>query len=310
TAVSFFGSSLSSSLSTALWNLNFEVLLITFCLLLLAAHDRGRLSSPKPYLLGVLLALAFACRPTAALFILACFLYLYLTDIRALLKTAAASFAGLVVFMAFSLYTYGMILPPYYFTKASGGSIPTAFYGVLLSPSRGLLIFSPFIALVLIYAFALRKQLKGFKIFWLVLSWPVLHIALVSNTSFWWGGNCFGSRLLTDSLPAYILLTFLILRVMNEKGMDLKKPLTVFLAAGALAIWINTYQGLFNKWTAHWNGNPYVNEEHALDWRYPQFLMNGQRLKERVLEHLGRDKYWIYVDEDNHTLSIVPYQKR
>ncbi|KKL08852.1 hypothetical protein LCGC14_2571700, partial [marine sediment metagenome] len=246
------------------------------------------------------------CRPTAAIFILACFLYLYLTDVRALIKTAAGSFAGLVLFMVFSQYTYGMILPPYYFTKMGGGITLTTFYGVLLSPSRGLLIFSPFIILVFIYSFALRKQLKGYNIFWLALSWPILHIALVSNTSFWWGGSCYGSRLLTDSLPAYIMIAFLTVRVMNEKGMDLRKHLAVFLAVGALAIWINTYQGLFNKWTAHWNGNPHVNEERVLDWRYPQFLADGEQIRSRVLEHLGKDKYEVYIDDQRKSLIIIP----
>ena len=60
------------------------------------------------------------------------------------LKSAAAFVAQLVVLVAFSWREFGEILPPYYRLGLEGGTFSgEALAGLLGSPSRGLLVFSP-----------------------------------------------------------------------------------------------------------------------------------------------------------------------
>lgn len=58
-------------------------------------------------------------------------------------------------------------------------------------------------------------------------------------------------------------------------------------AAGLFAVWVNTYQGLFNGSTAQWNASPNIDEfpEYLFDWRYPQFLHTRARGVERLARH-------------------------
>ena len=68
-SVFVFGSSLMSTMGTALWNLNATVLFILATLLFIVGYDCGQRQSLNPYLPGFLLFSAYLCLPTAAIFI-------------------------------------------------------------------------------------------------------------------------------------------------------------------------------------------------------------------------------------------------
>jgi hypothetical protein len=311
--VSFFGSSLMSSLGTALWSHNYATLLTSLGLMLLALHDTGRTRSLNPYLLGTVLFLSYFCRPTSAIFILVVFTYLLVKDRKILLKTGATSFCLMLGFVGFSWHEYGQLLPPYYMLKLGGeeSSFLTALYGLLLSPSRGLLVFSPFLLPVLAATAYMIRRLKGDALFWMALGWFAVHILVLSNWYGWWGGNSFGPRLQTDSLPALVFISFLLWRRIIEEPKRKwfrYSAAGVYLTLGVLAIWINSYQGLNNKWTQVWNENPIMKVspvENLFNWRYPQFLATGESFRENVLNYIGRDKYEVFIDYSTYSLKSV-----
>jgi hypothetical protein len=50
------------------------------------------------------------------------------------------------------------------------------------------------------------------------------------------------------------------------------------------AVYVHSWQGLFNPYTARWNMQPGIGDhpEYLFDWRYPQFLHNKERHEARI----------------------------
>ena len=111
----------------------------------------------------------------------------------------------------------------------------------------------------------------------------------------WWGGWGFGSRLMTDVLPAFLLLALLVAASARQNLSDgaWRAAVAAFGALALVAVLINSGQGLYNPATLAWNrwpmpGGPGEAGEEALmlDWRYPQFLAGTNQLAARALPYL------------------------
>ena len=73
--------------------------------------------------------------------------------------------------------------------------------GTLMSPSRGLLVFSPWaIAAVLCLPIAFCQLRLRTLLPWLLLT-LVAHALLISTFSVWFAGSCFGPRYWTEVIP-------------------------------------------------------------------------------------------------------------
>ena len=72
--------------------------------------------------------------------------------------------------------------------------------GLLFSPSRGLLIFSP---IVLVIALARQAGAKGAIVAW-TLAAALVQLIVYSSYAVWWGGYSFGPRYCLDLLPALV----------------------------------------------------------------------------------------------------------
>jgi len=276
------GSSLTSTLATSLWSLNFTLLFYAFSLWLIVRFEMGQDKSVHPAALGFSLFAAFLCRPTAAIFILLVFAYLFIRSRRQLAGTAVVS---LLFLLGFSLIVYremGAWLLPYYIpSRLEGTGSPwwVVWYGLLFSPGRGLFVFTPiFLAPLLALPQTWRSWVKK-PLFWLAAVWISLQITVVSTFPSWWGGFSFGPRLLTDITPAFYLLLLLWAREMIQKGDAWRHTTTgrLFPFLVVASLFINSYAGLFNAHAQEWNGGkmlPHVDRapEVLLDWRHPQFL--------------------------------------
>ena len=96
----------------------------------------------------------------------------------------------MAAFVAFSWYEFGELLPPYYRLGLEGGAFSAeALAGLLVSPSRGLLLFSP----LLLAAWAARPLARR--------DWPLAHgvvaggtrVARAARCSRSHGGRCGGA---------------------------------------------------------------------------------------------------------------------
>jgi hypothetical protein len=293
--VFWFGTSFASTGGTALWSHNFAALFALVAIYLSVKATRFGLTRLWPAI-SVCLFMAYLCRPTLAL--LSPFVLLFLFSYHRVTAVKSALLLALLLLglVGFSMHEWGQVLPDYYMPKRlSGNQFTLALYGNMLSPARGLLVFSPFIVLAwLCYRDAIRDM--GLKKSWLLigLAWPVLHWIAVSRFPVWAAGWSYGPRFMTDVLPGLFLLTIRSWPV--SFGPARRRAALVILGLGCVfAVWVNSWQGLYNPYTARWNMQPDigVHPEYLFDWRYPQFMHNKERHEARIRdesEKLGYQK--------------------
>jgi hypothetical protein len=135
--------------------------------------------------------------------------------------------------------------------------------GLLVSPSRGLLIFCPF----LLAGFAgltvalVRPAWSRFR----PLAWGTLaHLALFSGYAVWWGGMGFGPRYLAEILPLLVILVAPVAGTLRQRA-----PLgTAFALLLLASVLLHTLAAVY--WTGDWYVSPSnVDLDHARlwDWR-------------------------------------------
>jgi hypothetical protein len=200
-----------------------------------------------------------------------------------------AVIAGLVaVFVAFSLATFDQWLPIYYQpARLATGTFAEALAGHLISPSRGLLVFTPVLLAIPLLALLTPQRLRQRGVLLVVaLGWPLAHWIVVSRHPQWYGGFSYGPRLMTDVLPGLFLAVILLWPVSLR---SLASRAVVGLAAvlAVFGVWVHTVQGLHNYYTLVWNAAPRIEDrpDKAWDWRYPQFLTDHDRNVQRLLDY-------------------------
>lgn len=274
-----FGSSIISTMGTALWSVNFSLIFVLLSLILVLYDQVFQRFRRLPYLTGLLLFLAYLCRPTSLLFLALIALYIALTKPVMLIKVFAVVLGGIVLFIFFSWSEYQQMLPDYYLPQQLGATaaIGTALRGHLVSPSRGVLIYSPYLFLSIFGSLVFIRQLYRRPLFWLAVLWIGAHLLLISRNSMWWGGGCFGSRMFTEVMPAFLLLTLLLWYFGLQRSPALVRRIAMglFIVLAGAGVYINAYQGLYNTYTLDWG------DSHLFDWKCPQFLASHACLAER-----------------------------
>jgi hypothetical protein len=82
---------------------------------------------------------------------------------------------------------------------------PDAWLGLLISPSRGLLVFSPIVLVTLAALPAVVRERARSPLFWCAAAFAAQFL-LFASYSVWWGGHTYGPRYLVDVLPLTIPL--------------------------------------------------------------------------------------------------------
>jgi hypothetical protein len=187
--------------SRALWQHGPSMLMLS---LLLFVIVRARTDERWLRLVGLVLGLAYLMRPSNAAALVVFTIWMLVAH-RKYLRAHFAGLAVVVVPLALANHQlYGSVLAPYYRPGAQGGNphILEALAGDLISPSRGLFVFSPVLLLGVVGAFvAIRKRTfdSGDVAIWTVI---ILHWLLISTSDGnWWGGFSIGPRLFTDVEP-------------------------------------------------------------------------------------------------------------
>ena len=125
--------------------------------------------------------------------------------------------------------------------------------GLLFSPSRGLLVFSPIVAVALF-----ARASRGRPVIAWTLAAAAAQLLLYGSFSVWWGGYTYGPRYLLDLLPALVPAAAL--------GMDrlANAHVTVRAIAAAALAWsiVTAATGAFCYPNEQWNTDP-VNLDQA-----------------------------------------------
>jgi hypothetical protein len=210
------GSGVMSTMGAALWSVNFTVIFECIVVLILVRYFTGKSNRLRPFVVGLFLFAAYLCRPSAALVAVPIAILFWRQSKVAAIKMVATFWVLLLLLCVFSLREFGTGLPGYYSlygANAAGISFVhwrKALYGLTFGPARGLFVYQPFLFLVLLAVALTIRRLWRNPLFWLAASWIVLDLLLVSRWPMWWGGGGFGSRLLVESFPAWVVLTGLV----------------------------------------------------------------------------------------------------
>jgi hypothetical protein len=281
TAVSLafaFGTSFLSSSSRVLWSFTWGALFLVGAVWMLVKQERGK--EQNPYLLATVVAWTYLCRPSNCLSVVLISGYLLVYHRQLFARYAAAGLCWGGLFLAYSWYNFGTLLPSYY-TVGLGQGDPFyyALAGVLFSPSRGLLIFSPFLLVAFGMVCVFWRDIDDKRLCLLALAGFLVYLAVVSISPDWMGGHSYGPRLMTDSLPWLALLTILGMQGALRHWPKLSptsRGAGMVLAVLLTAFSIFTHaQGAISGTAQDWNTTPQrleKNPSRVWDWSDPQFL--------------------------------------
>jgi hypothetical protein len=256
----------------ALWQHSPSMLLLGIViLLLLRAEETPSLAAWA----GLPVALSYSVRPTDSLFVIVFTAYVAVRFRAQLLRYLLAALPVAVIFVAYNLSIYHDVLSPYYHSRLDGFSPSNwATFGVglagnLVSPSRGLLVYTP------VFLFSIWSMARGL---WLtpLKNWlsglTVAHwIAVSSYVACWWAGQCYGPRFFSDVTPVFVL--FLIPYLAGWENLS-RLVRVAFVACALIGLGMHLRGG----WSAavyEWNVKPVSVDQHPernWDFRDPPFL--------------------------------------
>ncbi|MEO1369540.1 MAG: hypothetical protein AAFX50_20360, partial [Acidobacteriota bacterium] len=190
------------------------------------------------------------------------------------------AWAGVVAvpFVGFHVAVFGSPLP-WYYRQSSGKfhmdmSFVEAAAGTLISPGRGLFLYSPIFFFSIVGAALLVRQKRWRLLESCLAAILVLHWLVISSWKIWWGGTVFGPRLFADMVP---FLLFFLLPVLERLAVPGGRRLA--LAAGlAASIAVSAFihrSGAVYWATWDWNVEPVSVDEHPerlWHWSDPPFL--------------------------------------
>ena len=270
----FFGTSVRTIASQALWQHAGVHLAVAIALWLVFLTRPVALW--REFAAGVALGFGSVVRQTTALLVP----FVPAANIRATVVAIIGAAIGVIPLLVYNAYAFGNPLEQGYGTKPFDTSPLIGLYGILLSPSRGLFVYEPYI----LFAFATIVLIKPsrdhleLRLLSLAYAWAATAI-LYSTYAEWWGGRVFGPRFLDDLAPAL----FLLLAWGIGHGLLARWPARI--AFGICAAWsLIIFQAAAfvydqNTWDLH-PTNINVDPARLLDWSDPQWLFVLRSLPE------------------------------
>jgi drug/metabolite transporter superfamily protein YnfA len=192
----FLATSVRTVASQALWQHSGVHLAVASALWIVLREEAVPLS--RDFAAGLVLGLGSIVRQTTALVAIG----LHGFRPSRLLAMLAGAAIGVAPLLAYNDLAFGSALEQGYGAKTFGTPIQTGLYGLLASPSRGLLVYTPYVIfafLALFKAWRWPGEVAG-RFRGLSLAW-IATLVLYSMYSEWWGGRVFGSRFLDDFAP-------------------------------------------------------------------------------------------------------------
>lgn len=236
---------------------------------------------------GAALSLSYWIRPTNAVLTLVAVGVLWFCRRRALAPVLAASAMTHVAMLALNFLLLGTVLPPYF--RASRFEIHDQYLqavaGNLVSPARGLFVFSPFLLGAVLVAMPSRwrrlcTQLRSFVL--VAFAGSLAYLLVVSGfAEKWWAGLSYGPRFMTESLVLLAPLALVgifgpRLTRRSAPAPNRPRPALAGLVVAVAAIgfsFVTHASGAALSGVMCWNDRGRDNyPARAWDWSDPQFL--------------------------------------
>jgi hypothetical protein len=251
-------------------------LTITLYLLLLAKN--------RPALIqysSIPLGFAYISRPLNNISILVLTAYVLLKYRGYFLRYMCWSLVVAAPFILFNLSAYHAVLPPYYMPKAAtvNPHFFEAFFANIISPSRGLFVFSP-ILLFSIFGFLVRiKERQSEALDFCLVGIVIAHWIVISLYQFWWAGHSFGPRYFSDMIPYLMYFLIPVVGAMTRAGGKRPVALRAVFALLLIFSFLVHFRGATSRAVHAWNDTPAdisMEPERAWDWGDAQFLRGIQ----------------------------------
>lgn len=281
TAAYAFGTQTWSTSSQALWQHGLAQLLLALSLYCLVRFG----DAPRAaFIVGVLCGLAVLNRPPDVFYALAIGAFFLVRGWRPLASFGLGGLVGSFPFLVYNLLFFRMPIGGYQSLVGSDvfrHPIPDGIAALLLSPGKGLFIYSPFL-FFLIGAPLLKLGAAGR--FPTILLWLAFAAQLILyGTMDWRAGACYGPRFQTDGLP---FLTLCLVPAIER----LRRPLSraIFVACIGFAVWVQAIGAFYFP-----AGGSYLLTQDQL-WTLDgaQFLVEAKAGPARP-EYLARFGRWI-----------------
>lgn len=300
--------------SQGLWqhgSSNLAVLCIIFCLLK-ANRTQGKNRKILLVLTGVFCGLLPGIRSTSLLYSIAAIAYAFFIY----RKEAFYLLLGLpsaLISASWNIYYFGFSLSKLVvggYSRFSDKNVSfvssyysltlkqffTGFWGLLISPSRGILVFTPVSLLAIPGAWQVWQGRVG-KDEKLFLCLTIAAIGIFLQYCFfkvWAGGSCYGPRYLTDILPiACFLISYCLAGWVEKWHQGKHKLFSVKLAILTLLIALSTFTqtvGAFG--TTNWDGVPRPTPERIWQLHDSQIERHTKHIFYKIFNPLGdRDRY-------------------
>ena len=271
----FCTSSWSTS-SRALWQHGPSMLMLSIAIyLLLIDKERNILI----HYVAIPLAMAFIIRRTNSVPILFISIYILIFRRKHFLKYLLVSLPFIVFFFYYNFSVYGTFSSNY-FQNESGrflmsNSFLEAIVGNIVSPSRGLFIFSPILALSLFGFLRLLfyRKINSLEIFFALII--ISHWLLISCFFPWWAGHSYGPRTFSDMVPFFMYFLCLFFEpVISLPALKKMAAFAIITPLVVFSFYVN-YKGAFSRAVYEWNVTPTnisVDPDRLWDWHDAQFL--------------------------------------
>ena len=273
TSIFVLSTSMWSTASRALWQHGPSALFLSAALfLLLLSHER-----PGLFLwIGMLLGYSYLIRPTNSLSVAFIGLYVLVNRRKDLWLYILGIALILVPYIIQNWITYRNIFPPYSYQLFERLASPSVFgealAGTLISPGRGLLIFSPIFLFSLYGMFVrMRNKLSPANVNCYLAGIIIMHWLTTSLFEDWGGAWSIGPRYFVDIIPYLVYFLIPVLRGALFASVGWR---TAFATAVLLSTLIQLHCAT-SIYPFMWNGKPRALVEapqRKWDWGDLQFL--------------------------------------
>ncbi len=200
----FCTSSWSTS-SRALWQHGPSMLMLSITLYLVLSEKK------RPGIIqysSIPLTLAFIIRPTNSISVLFFSLYVLLHHRDLFIRYLCYTLPLAGLFLVYNLSIYNHPLPNYFNPNRifDLNYFMEALLGNLVSPARGLFVYSPILLLSLLGAVFASRTARLTSITSLVIAIIISHWLIISSFPHWWAGHSYGPRFFADMIPFLIFL--------------------------------------------------------------------------------------------------------
>jgi len=276
-----FGSPVWSTLSRSLWSHTWMVALLSLALVLIEWRRRMENTSRRTDIacglaLGTVLFWMLFTRAHGVFSALGIGVYLLLHHRRLLMVTVGTGTLWVAALVGISLHEFGTLTPPsvYSASNIDGRDVLNRFAWLMVSPSRGLLIYCPYVAAVGVLLVAYRKHLADAGMLLPAGIAIATHTALFSCYDGWHMGSSYGPRYFADLLPWFTLATAIAVRAVLASPGRTRIAALVLLAI--CFAWGGFVHGrganAVKAWYWNWRAIAVGQETAVKEWNHPQFL--------------------------------------